>query len=357
MSSVVCLLAFAECSHDSRNFLARLCGELMFDWLKRRRARSLTPPTQGRGDTSPDGGAEDGANRANGAGAAAAISAREVRAVQRRFPELAECCEGLSLEPDQHRLAMFDLVSRCWPGAAEAALRTRLKAFETPAARRLIAESDIREGIPYSSNVRLFPDLWEKAMPAILAHEEAYGGALFSVQWPSLSRGRALRYYFEHHPPVGRVLHVAPEAELQAWFRAGGFAYETLGVGPQNDLAEDLTALPLDDGVYDMVICHRVLEHVFDEAAALSEVLRILRPGGCFNVSVPESMHLPSTLEWNYPDASHHNHFRQYGADFADRLAVAGFKVGVEDWLLQQSKEQLQAAGTCPFRFYNAVRR
>jgi hypothetical protein len=282
--------------------------------------------------------------------------ARELEAMRRRFPALATCLGDAGLAVDAERALFFELIPHVWPSAAEAALRSGLKALDTVAARREIAMSDIREGIPYSSNVRLFPDLWEHALPAIRAHEAAYGGAVFTETWPSLSRGRAMRFYFEHHPPAGRILHVAPEAELERWFRARTTAYETLGIGAQNDLAADLTALPQADCHYDLVICRRVLEHVFDERSALAEIRRVLRPGGVLNVSVPESMHLPATLDWHYPDTTHHCHYRQYGADFIDRLTAAGFTVAVGDWLLGRDPEQLRAAGTYPFRFYNATR-
>ena len=179
--------------------------------------------------------------------------------------------------------------------------------------------------------------------------------------WVPIScRGRALIYYFQHHPPRGRVLHIAPERELEDWFRErqadGGFSYETVGLGANTDRAEDLTETAFEDDSYDLVICHRVLEHIFDERAALDEVMRILRPGGCFNVSVPESMHLKQTLEWCYPDASHHQHYRQYGADFMDRLNAARFQTVCVDWLMNQSPDRLHEAGVYPLRFYAAVK-
>jgi SAM-dependent methyltransferase len=42
----------------------------------------------------------------------------------------------------------------------------------------------------------------------------------------------------------------------------------------------DATALPLDDGSFDGVLCVQVLEYVADPAAALAEMHRALRPGG-----------------------------------------------------------------------------
>ena len=54
---------------------------------------------------------------------------------------------------------------------------------------------------------------------------------------------------------------------------AGGHANVTFHVG-------DVTALPFDDNVFDVAHCHAVLMHVPGTAAVLSEVKRVLKPGG-----------------------------------------------------------------------------
>lgn len=279
---------------------------------------------------------------------------RELIAMHNRFP-LLSVLDGLN-EADINVLykEACNLIALSYEPAREAALRTELKQIGTNEALRQIAFSDIREGIPYSTNVRAFPDLWELAREQVIEHEREYGGAVFTQEWPSLSRGRVVTYYFKHHKPVGSVLHIAPEKELEQWMRENVENYQTLGLGASNDMAEDLTNLPIQDNSYDIVICHRVMEHIFDETAALVEIKRILCPGGFFNVSVPESMHLPGTLDWCYPDASHHNHYRQYGSDFATRVERAGFRVELVRWSLEQSREELKNAGTYPFRMYNA---
>src|SRR5665213_1303064 len=42
----------------------------------------------------------------------------------------------------------------------------------------------------------------------------------------------------------------------------------------------DVFALPFDDGSYDVVHAHQVLQHVGDPVAALAEMRRVCRPGG-----------------------------------------------------------------------------
>ena len=54
---------------------------------------------------------------------------------------------------------------------------------------------------------------------------------------------------------------------------AGGHANVTFHLG-------DVTALPFEDNSFEVAHCHAVLMHVPDTAAVLSEVKRVLKPGG-----------------------------------------------------------------------------
>ncbi|WP_371054335.1 bifunctional 2-polyprenyl-6-hydroxyphenol methylase/3-demethylubiquinol 3-O-methyltransferase UbiG [Rhodosalinus sp. K401] len=75
-----------------------------------------------------------------------------------------------------------------------------------------------------------------------------------------------------------RVTGIDPAAEAveaarrHADARGLGIRYD-VGVGE---------ALPYDDAAFDAVVCVDVLEHVADLDRVLSEVARVLRPGGCF---------------------------------------------------------------------------
>ena len=46
-------------------------------------------------------------------------------------------------------------------------------------------------------------------------------------------------------------------------------------------------SLPLDDGAFDLVLCAETVEHVRDVQLMLSEVRRVLRPGGRLAVTTP----------------------------------------------------------------------
>lgn len=54
--------------------------------------------------------------------------------------------------------------------------------------------------------------------------------------------------------------------------------------------------LPFVDGAFDCVIISEVLEHLYDDAAALTEISRVLKPGGVLAVSVPRT--LPEAVCW-----------------------------------------------------------
>jgi len=46
-------------------------------------------------------------------------------------------------------------------------------------------------------------------------------------------------------------------------------------------------ALSMPNGSYDNVICFNTLEHIYDETKLLKEILRVLKPGGRFVITVP----------------------------------------------------------------------
>jgi SAM-dependent methyltransferase len=79
--------------------------------------------------------------------------------------------------------------------------------------------------------------------------------------------------------------------------------------------------LPVADSCCDAAIALDVLEHLDDEAA-IAELYRILRPGGCLIVTVPAYQWL-----WSYRDIAA-GHKRRYSRRLlVDRLTRAGFRV------------------------------
>ncbi|NOX35326.1 MAG: class I SAM-dependent methyltransferase [Deltaproteobacteria bacterium] len=62
----------------------------------------------------------------------------------------------------------------------------------------------------------------------------------------------------------------------------------------------DVTNLPFCDNSFDIVICSEVLEHIPDHARAMSELVRILKPGKFLAVSVPRFW--PEKICWCLSD-------------------------------------------------------
>jgi SAM-dependent methyltransferase len=61
-------------------------------------------------------------------------------------------------------------------------------------------------------------------------------------------------------------------------------------------LRADLLRLPFPDGLFHRIICAETLEHVPDDAQAMAELVRVLRPGGRLAVTVPR--YWPEKVCW-----------------------------------------------------------
>jgi SAM-dependent methyltransferase len=81
----------------------------------------------------------------------------------------------------------------------------------------------------------------------------------------------------------------------------------------------DACALPCEDDTYDLVIATDIVEHVDDDARALAELRRVMRPGGFAILTVPA---FPSL--WGLQDEVSHHKRRYIKVDFEDRLIRAG---------------------------------
>jgi SAM-dependent methyltransferase len=86
--------------------------------------------------------------------------------------------------------------------------------------------------------------------------------------------------------------------------------------------------LPLEPASFDAVICAEVLEHLDDDAGALAQMARVLRPGGLVVVSVPAN---PYRYDWTDRWAGHR---RRYTPEqLGEHIARAGLvEVRVSAW-------------------------
>ena len=84
----------------------------------------------------------------------------------------------------------------------------------------------------------------------------------------------------------------------------------------------DATSLPFGPSSFDGVVLGEVLEHVEDDAAALRETARVLRPNGILAITVPRNpAWFSRSDEWA-------GHFRRYTLEQLERrVAAAGFAI------------------------------
>lgn len=96
-------------------------------------------------------------------------------------------------------------------------------------------------------------------------------------------------------------------------------------------LRGDATRLPFADGSFDRVITSEVLEHIPDDTTAMSELVRVLRPGGSFACTVPNRW--PEAINWWLSDEYHApksegGHVRIYTEiELKAKLRTAGLQV------------------------------
>jgi SAM-dependent methyltransferase len=184
-----------------------------------------------------------------------------------------------------------------------------------------------------------------KAFSAYL-HNVKWTGSDFDNFWcpfcRSHDRERHLILFFEKLSLWNRlagasVLHFAPEKRLSTRIQeCGPERYVRCDLVPARDGIEkmDVTAIPYAAASFDWVFCNHVLEHVQDDAKALSEIFRVLKPGGIAILQTPYASGLEKTLEdpaeintdeQRVEFYGQEDHVRLYGRDLFARIREAGF--------------------------------
>jgi SAM-dependent methyltransferase len=151
------------------------------------------------------------------------------------------------------------------------------------------------------------------------------------------------------------ILHMAPEVSLYHLFsNKKNIRYTPCDFDPEslkNRLGliteqGDITQLPYLKDFFDLILCNHVLEHIPDDIKAMSELFRVMKPGGLGIFLVPIDM----TMEKTFEDPSitdpqervekfgQEDHVRLYGADYPERLRSVGFQVEVLPYAQQFSE-------------------
>jgi ubiquinone/menaquinone biosynthesis C-methylase UbiE len=136
------------------------------------------------------------------------------------------------------------------------------------------------------------------------------------------------------------VLLFAPAYGVTVWFKRSRIKYLSADLAsPFAEVRADILALPFGDSEFDFISCDHILEHVRDYMLALKELHRVIKPGGCVEITVPLLPELPATYEDESVVTEEErrerfgqtDHLRIFGIDFPQKLREAGFDVTIYD--------------------------
>ncbi|HNR85271.1 MAG TPA: class I SAM-dependent methyltransferase [Taishania sp.] len=141
--------------------------------------------------------------------------------------------------------------------------------------------------------------------------------------------------------PHLKVLHIAPEQCFHKKFKQQkNLDYLTADlVSPIADMHFDLHKIPLEDNQFDVVFCNHVMEHVDDPIQCMSELYRVMKPGGWAIMQVPQDIARATTLEdkniTSEADREKYywqkDHLRLFGMDYPNWLEKVGFHTEIFD--------------------------
>ena len=155
----------------------------------------------------------------------------------------------------------------------------------------------------------------------------------------SLERHRHIYVYLAALYPFlegKKVLHFAPEPIFKKIILDSGADYYDADINPKKATYRcDITDIGFGDDSFDFIMCIHVLEHIIDDTKAMSELYRVLKPGGTALLSVPlaEKLHEDYSIVSREEREKHFgqwDHVRLYDLKtFLERLNKAGFSTSV----------------------------
>ncbi len=140
------------------------------------------------------------------------------------------------------------------------------------------------------------------------------------------------RHAFESFRRGGRVVALdTSDTELKnvaGLFVAMGQEGQTTKEGRASVVQASGLELPFVDNCFDRIIASEVLEHIPDDAAAMAELYRVLKPRGRIAVTVPRFY--PELINWALSNQYHEvpgGHVRIYRkSEMIERLRSAGLR-------------------------------
>jgi SAM-dependent methyltransferase len=152
------------------------------------------------------------------------------------------------------------------------------------------------------------------------------------------------------------VLHIAPEhCFMKPFEKQHGERYITADIeSPLAKVKMDIHEMPFEANRFDAVLCNHVLEHVRDDIKAMSEICRVLKPGGWAIMQVPFFAPIPETTfeDHSITDKRERekifgqdDHVRKYGHDYPQRIARSGLTPYEEKFVFDLPKKDAARYG------------
>jgi len=153
------------------------------------------------------------------------------------------------------------------------------------------------------------------------------------------------------------VLQLAPERVIRRRLMAlPNLVYVTGDLdSPLARVTLDILSLPFPDNSFDVILCNHVLEHIPDDARAMRELSRVLKPNGWAILQVPldpsrDTFEDPSIVDPGERTRlfGQEDHVRIYGRDYKSRLERAGLSVTVDAYARELGADVVRRSGIVP---------
>jgi ubiquinone/menaquinone biosynthesis C-methylase UbiE len=147
------------------------------------------------------------------------------------------------------------------------------------------------------------------------------------------------------------VLDLSPSRALYRKFKkTTGIEYFSSDFANEfiSDYQFDITAIQRPDNFFDLIICYHILEHIGDDRKAMTELFRVLKPGGTMLLQTPfrdGEIYEDNSITTGVERLAHFgqkDHIRIYSVKgISERLSQAGFTVNV----LQFNEQATNSSG------------